>query len=262
MKKCLLVMLIFALLLSACSVGPYTETMYTEEEPTAEPLPVSGPEFAVDDYYSAEEMEHSLQFVEYYDGYAGFQIFLPEDWHYEIVELSEENTEFGLDFWPGGSGDGRLRLRCYGGAFGVCGTGLVESKGELPGTGKLRAGYYDGAEYPTFVSFYDSPGGWVLTNDMGGTWIAHEAELEKILSSLVLDPGVIRMSKAEEIADDFVAGRYRYDYFRTSFTHETGEIALVTCRMGTGGGEIEDICIDKDGSIVFTCVSCSSEVAE
>ena len=246
MKKTLISILVLTvLLLSACAVGPFTETMYVEEEPTAEPMPAAAPEFAVDDYYTPEEMEHALQFVEHYDGFAGFQIFLPEDWHYEIVELSEENTEFGLDFWPGGSGTGRLRLRCYDGSFGVCGTGLAESEGELPGTGKLRAGYYDGAEYPSFFGFYDSPGGWVLMNDMGGTWLAHEAELEKILSSLVLDPGVIRVSKAEELAREECD--VYHNYLRTTFDHESGNILVEFVRTGTGGGTQASLSLEKAG---------------
>lgn len=245
MKKTIAIMTVCAMLLSACAVGPFTETMYVDEEPMAAPQPVSVPEFAVDDYYTPEEMEHALQFVEHYDGFAGFQIFLPGDWHYEIVEPSEENPEFGLDFWPGGSGTGRLRLRCYDGAFGVCGTGLVESEGELPGTGRLRAGYYDEAEYPSFISFYDSPGGWVLMNDTGGTWIAHEAELEKILSSLVLDPGVMRVSKAEELARE-ECDEY-HNYLRTTFDHESGNILVEFVRTGTGGGTQASVNFEKNG---------------
>ena len=234
-KKTAIALLLSAFILSACgNFGPLTETMYKEEVPAP-----AAPEFAVEEYFAPEEMEHELQFVECYDGYAGFQIFLPGDWYYEIVEPSEENAEFGLDFWPSGSGDGRVRLRCYDGMFGVCGTGLAEAEGELPGTGKLRAGYYDGREYPSFIGFHDSPGGWALTNDMGSTWIAHEAELEKILGSLVLDPGVIRMSFAEEIAADMADEKY--DYFRTEFDRESGEISLTPYRMGAGGKALEPI---------------------
>jgi len=244
MKKSIALMILFALLLSACAAGPFTETMYSEE-PTAEPQPASAPEFTADDYYSDEEMEHALQFVEYYDGYAGFQIFLPEDWYYEIVEPGEENTEFGLDFWPDGSGDGRLRLRCYDGTFGVCGTGLVESEGDLPGTGKLRVGYFDGREYPSFVGFYDSPGGWVLTNDMGNGWFAHEGELEKILSSIVLDPGVMRVSKAEELAKEECD--VYHNYLRSTFDHESGNILVEFVRAGSGGGTQASVSFEKNG---------------
>lgn len=240
MKKfCILLAVMFALVLSACGVvGPFTETMYE-----AAPTPDDAPEFGVEEYFTTEEMEQELQFAEYYHGCAGFELFLPSDWHYEVAEYDPETEEFGIDFWPSGSGDRRLRLRCYGGAFGVCGTGLVETEGELPGTGKLRIGYYDGRDYPSFISFYDSPGGWVLTNDLGSGWTAHEEEIEKILGSLVLDPGAMRVSVAEELAIEHC--RWDYDYLRTEFDIYSGDIRVGFVKYG---GELQaSVCLEKSG---------------
>ncbi len=245
MKKTL-VLIIFSLsaLLCSCGVGPFTETMYVEE-PTAEPTPSPAPEFAMDEYYSAEEMNNELQFVEYSHGYAGFQIFLPQDWYFEVLEWDEESRVFGLDFWPSGSGNGSLRLRCSAEPFGVCGTGLVEVEGELPGTGKLRVGYYDGREYPSFIVFYDSPATWVLTNDMGNTWNANSDEIKKILGSLVLDPGAMRVSEAEKLALENCD--VSHDYLRTEFEHESGNIIVEFVRMGSGGGTQAAVSFEKYG---------------
>ena len=238
MKKSIVALIIASLLLSACASGPFTETMYVEE-----PTPTPAPEFAVEKYYTAEEMEHQLQFAEYYDGFAGFQIFMPENWHYEIIESDPESGEFGLDFRPSGSGGGKLSLRCYGGMFGVCGTGLVEAEGELPGTGKLRVGYYDGRDYPSFIGFYDSPGGWALTNDMGEAWKAHEGEIEKILSSLVLDPGCMRVSTAEKLALE--NSDVYHDYLQTDFDRESGNLRVKFVRMG---GQVQQtVAFEKSG---------------
>ncbi len=247
MKKTAIIILLLlaAVLLTACGgVGLFTESMYV-----AEPTPSPAPKFGVQEYYTPEEMEHELQYVEYYHGYGGFEIFLPADWYYEVVEWSEESPEFGLDFWPSGSGDGRLRLRYYDGMFGVCGTGLVEAEGELPGTGKLRVGYYDGMDYPNFIGFYDSPGGWALVNDMGSVWNSHTAEIERILGSLALDPGVIRVSEAETIAQEAIDRSY--DYLRTEFDIESGEISVKPFLMGSGGGAIGEVVLDKEGSILW-----------
>ena len=231
--------LIIALMLSACGVvGPFTETMY-EEEPT----PAAAPEFAVEEYFTAAEMEHELQFVEYSQGHCGFQLFLPEGWNYGIVEYNAHVGELGVDIWPDGSGDGRLSLRHYSSPFGVCGTGLVETEGELPGTGKLRIGYYDGRDYPSFISFYDSPGGWVLTNDLGSGWTAHGEEIEKILGSLVLDPGAMRVSAAEELAMEQCL--WDYDYLRTEFDIHSGDIRVGFVKYG---GELQaSVCLEKIG---------------
>lgn len=211
--------------------------------------PTSAPEFGVQEYYTAEETEHELQFVEYKDEYLGllgFRLFLPADWHYGIVDSPEGVGEMGIDFWPPGSGGDVLSLRYYPEPFGVCGTGLVETEGELPGTGKLRVGYYDGQDYPSFISFYDSPGGWVLLNDMGEGWNAHWPEIEKILGSLVLDPGVVRMSYVDEVAVQYED--IDYDYLRKSFDIHTGEITVDFCRMG--GEVVHTILVSSMGGLL------------
>lgn len=223
MKKTLMVMLL-ALMLTACGVK-------SPEKPVAEPTPSPAPEFAVENGFTAEENEQELQFVEYEDEYLGllsFSMYLPADWHYGIVECVPETGERGIDFWPPGSGGEVLRLRYYPEPFGVCGTGLVETEGELPGTGKLRVGCYDGRDYPSFISFYDSPGQWVLLNNMEEGWNAHWSDIEKILGSLVLDPGVVRMSLVDEIAAQYEG--IAHDYLRKSFDiHNEGR--LRRCRM-------------------------------
>lgn len=243
-KSIILLLAAFAFALTACgNVGPFTAGPCTAEEA---PLPTAAPEFGVKECFSPEEMEHGLQFVDYSHGYAGFQIYLPADWYYEIAEYDSGSGEFGIDFCPAGSGDGKLRLRCYGGSFGVCGTGLVEAEGELTGTGGLRAGYYDGRETPSFIAFYDSPAGWVLTNELGSGWAAHEEEIEKILGSLVLDAGVIRIAEAEEAALA-VLDAY-HDYLRTDFDAESGELTVSFARYG--GEPTGEVRMDKEGNII------------
>lgn len=233
-------LLVFALLLSACgAVGPFTDEPCTAEEEPA-PSPTRG---LIEQSFGENESTQSLE-CSY--GFAGVALSLPEDWNYEIVEWSEEAPEFGIDFWPSGSGEGRLRLRCYCGTFGVCGTGLTEAEDELPGTGKLRIGYYDGQAQPSFISFYDSPGGWVLLNELGSGWSAHETEIEKILSSLVLDGDIIRVSRAEEIALSSLA--LDYDYLRTDFNMESGELTVSFAKYGgKSNGELR---LDGQGNIL------------
>lgn len=240
MKKLIIILIAaFALALSACGVqGPFTETLYE-----AAPTPADAPELLIDQSFGEGD---SFERVEYACGYASIALSLPEGWHSETVEYSEETGEFGIDFWPEGSGGKKLRLHYYGGMFGVCGTGLTEAEAELPGTGKLRIGYYDGSETPSFISFYDAPGGYALTNELGSGWSAHEDEIEKILSSIVLDEGVIRVSEAENIAS--AALDANYDYLRTDFDMESGIFTVKFVEMGgTSNGEVS---MDKEGNIL------------
>lgn len=247
MKK-LIIVLAFMLILSGCGRTEAIINTESATEPEIEtvPTPTAAPDFGVQEYFTAEEMEHELQFVEYRDEYLGllgFQMYLPSDWYYGIVECIPELGERGIDFWPNGSGGEVLSLRYYPEPFGVCGTGLVEAEGELPGTGKLRVGYYDGRDYPAFISFYDSPGGWVLLNNMGEGWNAHWPDIERILSSLVLDPGVVRMSYVDEIAAQYE--ELSYDYLRKSFDIHTGEFTVDFCRMG--GEAVHTIAVSSQG---------------
>ena len=250
MKKTVLALAI-AFILCGCGSGepvPEAEPASAPEVET-EATPTPAPGFGVEEYFTAEETEHELQFVEFEDEYLGllgFQIFLPEDWHYGIVESPEGVGEMGVDIWPSGSGGEVLSLRYYPEPFGVCGTGLAEAEGELPGTGKLRAGYYDGHDYPSFISFYDSPGQWVLLNNMGEGWNAHWSDIEKILGSLVLDPGVVRMSLVDEIAAQYDG--IAHDYLRKSFDIHSGEFTVDFCRMG--GETVDSIVISSQGGVL------------
>ena len=81
---------------------------------------------------------------------------------------------------------------------------------------------------------------------MGEGWIAHWPEIEKILSSLVLDYSVVRMSYV-----DAVAALYEepgYDYLRKRFDIHTGEITVDFCRMG--GEAVNSIVISSMGGVL------------
>ena len=107
MKKAAFIM-VFILMLSACAhtepesepmpVRPVTEGVSEEtpgpvEEALPVPTPTPAPGFTVENFFTEEEMEQELQFVEYKDEYLGllgFRMFLPADWHFGIVECIPE----------------------------------------------------------------------------------------------------------------------------------------------------------------------------
>ncbi len=244
MKKYLIIFAaILALCLAACgteqpdpdaampeyTVSPAVTAPVSPEAPDFEPLYFAEGEIA-------ETVEHSY-------GSASIRLSLPEGWYYEKHEWNDELQSYGIDFWPAGAGDARLRLEYYNGQFAVCGTGLAETEGSLPGIGALRMGYFDGSEYWTFVSFYDSPGDYALMAE-GNILATHGEEAAKILSSIVLDEGQLRRSEVAAITEPVYDGSY--DYMRVSFAPESARWTVDFVRMGKGEA-LHTVVLDETG---------------
>ena len=88
-------------------------------------------------------------------GAAGtLRVQVPDGWKYEICPegtLDGSETDFGIKLWPDSSSNSCVQLYWSDG-FGVCGTGLEEEKTVIGGM-EANVGYYDGADYWSFVSF-------------------------------------------------------------------------------------------------------------
>lgn len=236
MKKMAILLLSLAFMLCACGQG----------ELTIGGDSTKAPELALEHSFAEEELP-GLKKLEYSGGYTGVSLHLPEGWEGEVVEFAGENQSYGgIEFWHSAYPEQRLKLHQYGGMFGVCGTGLRETEGELPGTGKYRVGFYDGREVPDFISFYDSPGGYALINGADAVWTEHGAELEKILTSIIMDQGIIRRSLAESIAKESVD--VSYDYIRAEFDAENG---IWTLSFTQSGGEAAAVVrLDAIGNMI------------
>ena len=95
-------------------------------------------------------------------------ISIPEDWEYEIKEYSEENSSFGIHFWPEGETEGELSFLYYD-AWGVCGTGLESETIEIGGY-EASQGNYNGGIWE-FICFQKDSGWCVIKNDTARTWL-------------------------------------------------------------------------------------------
>lgn len=95
-------------------------------------------------------------------------ISIPEGWEYEIKEYSDENSSFGIYFWPEGETEGKLSFLYYD-AWGVCGTGLISETIQINGY-EASQGNYNGGIWE-FICFQKDPGWCVIKNDTARAWL-------------------------------------------------------------------------------------------
>ena len=100
-------------------------------------------------------------------------INIPEGWEYEIKEYSDENSGFGIHFWPEGETEGKLSFLYYD-AWGVCGTGLKSETIEIGGYEASKGNYNDGIW--EFICFQKEPGWCVILNDAAYAWLERRME--------------------------------------------------------------------------------------
>lgn len=100
-------------------------------------------------------------------------ISIPEGWEYEIKEYSDENSGFGIHFWPEGETEGKLSFLYYD-AWGVCGTGLKSETIEIGGYEASQGNYNDGIW--EFISFRKEPGWCVIKNDAAYAWLENRMD--------------------------------------------------------------------------------------
>ena len=170
MKK--VICLLFIVLLAGCGAKPETELKLPEEEVCGAPL-YEGPE---------EEPTETVQ-VEFVCDGGKIVAQLPENWQWEVDEITEDAFAMGISFRPETETDGWLRLRYWPGKFGVCGTGLEEQEVTFANGQTGRLGFYDGSEKWSFVSFYPDYPHYALDVDFASWVMKYEKEVFEILST-------------------------------------------------------------------------------
>lgn len=253
MKKFIFVfVLAFSLLLTACGTDKVTSH---EEGENASPAVVSTQkegENASSAIASTPETEKTddnwsnAKLFEWKSGdYLSIKLKLPDNWEAELIE-SDEEGEAGIKFWPEGQSDKALYLRMYGKSFGVCGTGLEETRSYFEGTGNFISGFYDGSKIPDFINFYDSPGDYVLTDISKEIWTEYHDDINEILSCLTLDEGVIRY--ADALAVVMEKSDVPYEYVRSEFDAKNGNFTLFLIEKN--GDVVSTFALDAQGNIL------------
>lgn len=178
---------IFALLLA---LSMLTGCVGTKSEP---PAPVDGaPKVELPEPDPVGE----TQTVSYELNYMKMSLELPDGWGYALTGVPADDGEIhaqpadimGIRFWPDAAedmGGGALALYYYADLFGVCGTGLQTQEITLDSGLTGSMGTYDNAAVWDFISFYDTPGSYVVMNEgANGWWDEYGGQAMAIIHSI------------------------------------------------------------------------------
>lgn len=124
-------------------------------------------------------------------GLSSISLIIPKGWKYSISQSADESSdEFGISFWPEGQTQGKICI-WYHSAWGVCGTGLEETKITL-GDYLALQGTYDNKEVWDYICFNvtDSRGYYVALNEGAEVWWAeYGTEAMSILATVQITEG-------------------------------------------------------------------------
>ena len=154
------------------SVGTSAENQSSKEE-------------SKEDGKTWERVENSKNFRK-------ISLAIPTGWEYSIsVGGDASSEEFGITFWPKGETEIFIDVG-YHSAWGVCGTGLEQTKITL-GDYSAVQGTYDNKEIWDFIHFQveDTKGSYVALN--AGTeswWDEYGTEVMEILATIQITEGV------------------------------------------------------------------------
>lgn len=168
-----------------------------------------------------ELMEY--QDVEYAYQCANMRLRLPADWCYEITEYRKRSTYFGIQFWPESYEGSYISLEYHPHIFGVCGTGLEESKISLGNGYAATQGSYDGGDTWSYITLDDLAGSYVIRWDGSDDWRqTYSDTLAEILSTIVVADGCIDRDNAIMIAaktsgNNMASARSTFDFFQSAW---------------------------------------------
>ena len=140
----------------------------------------------------SEEDGKTWERVESSKNFRRISLAIPNGWRYAIsVGGDASSEEFGISFWPEGEKDSAIHVG-YHSAWGVCGTGLEQTKITL-GDYSAVQGTYDNKEIWDFIHFQveDTKGSYVALN--AGTeswWDEYGTEVMEILATIQITEGV------------------------------------------------------------------------
>ena len=246
MKQIVALAMAFAML-AGCRAQPNTPdvTVGAPKEPNNTPVQLPEPEGAAE-----------TELVKYELNYVNMSLELPEGWGYAYAGVGVDGGEIhaepadtvGIRFWPDAaedSGGGALALYFYQELFGVCGTGLQTQDVTFDSGLTGSMGTYDNGPLWDFISFYDTPGSYVVMNEGAENWWdEYGGQAMTILNSVQVGGELLKQNEAVERAQGVCT--VDYNAMRTTFDADSGEWKIWFYRDYTAGGD-QTVWITPDG---------------
>lgn len=139
-----------------------------------------------------EEDGKTWERVESSKNFRKISLAIPTGWRCAISQGGDASSEeFGISFWPEGEKESAIHVG-YHSAWGVCGTGLEETKITLGDYSALQ-GTYDNKNVWDFIYFYveDTKGYYVALNaGAEAWWDEYGTEAMEILATIKITEGV------------------------------------------------------------------------
>lgn len=133
-----------------------------------------------------EEDEKTWERVENSKNFRRISLAIPTGWQYTISQGGDASSEeFGISFWPEGETESLIDVG-YHSSWGVCGTGLEQTKITL-GDYSAVQGTYDNKEVWDYIYFHveDTKGSYVALNvGAEAWWDEYGAEAMEILATI------------------------------------------------------------------------------
>lgn len=204
-------------------------------------------EAAVTVFLDGENVTDPVIPTEYFSGYAGVDLDIPEGWEHELIKDNGLERSFGIKFWPAGETEGKIYVSYQIDGFGVCGTGLKTEEITL-GAYTGSQGTYDDHPVWDYIYLRNVCGDYVIHNESADIWWEdHGEEAMEILKSLKVGKDGC-MSKEEAIAIAEKECTMEYHNIYTKFLYTRGAW-MVTFYNNTTSAQ-QEITVDQSGKVV------------
>ena len=184
--------------------------------------------------------------------YANLSVVVPEGWEYHKPDTEKYGASnvIALELYPAEAPEILVRVGCFVGAYGTCGTGKTFEDldfGEDAGR-VIKATEILGETRSVMITWEDKPPMYYAKYDIpeasAAVW---EPKILEILSTAVMAEDALSRAEAEDIAAD-AWGRDYEDVFANTYDHCTG-IWTATVRYKSNGLESTvQYTVDEDGN--------------
>ncbi len=188
--------------------------------------------------------------------YANLSVLVPEDWEYNKPDIEKYGASniMVLELFPKTNPELLVRVGCFVGAYGTCGTGKTFEDlnfGEDAGR-VIKATEILGETRSVMITWEDKPPMYYAMYDIPEAAAAEwEPKIQEILSSAVMAEGALSRADAEAAAAKAFGEEYQ-QLGATDYDHDTGDWHIGIQYTCTGDPEWIRYTVHADGTADVT----------